>query len=468
MGQATERKETTLNSHIPPAEKASYPVRPGNKVTPLIDGEPAFLRICEAVETAKHSVWVTIAFHDENFRMPGDHGTLFDVLDRAAARGLDVRALFWRINEQSGYPETAVFSGLPEHRDMLKARGSRFQARWDQAQKQYCQHQKSWTIDAGQSGEIAFVGGINLSIPSVVAPGHGGGTEGHIHDVYVEVEGPSASDVHHNFVQRWNEASERHHDHGIWPDAQSQSDLIFPTALSSHAGSSLVQIQRTVRAGHYTDETNAPDHQSFEIASGEHSIIEQYVSAIDSAQDTIYVEDQAIGSHHVVERLDVALARGVGVVYLVPADANRHMVDARRDPKNKPFFDALAALGRHENFLLAGIAAKGDDGVLRNIYVHAKIAMIDDHWATIGSCNIGNRSFFGDVELNASFWDPDVVRKLRNDLFEEHLGQDLSHMTERAALAHYRQVAKDNAVRRAKGEDMTCNAFALDPARYPS
>ena len=36
--------------HIPFASTGSYPVRTGNHVRPLIDGEPAFRRICKAVD----------------------------------------------------------------------------------------------------------------------------------------------------------------------------------------------------------------------------------------------------------------------------------------------------------------------------------------------------------------------------------------------------------------------------------
>ena len=46
------------------------------------------------------------------------------------------------------------------------------------------------------------------------SPGHP--AEGDRHDAYVEIAGPSATDVHHNFVQRWNEASERAADDGTW------------------------------------------------------------------------------------------------------------------------------------------------------------------------------------------------------------------------------------------------------------
>ena len=454
-------------SHIPFAENGSYPVRAGNRLRPLVDGEPAFRRICEAIEGAKHSVWATIAFYNPDFRMPDGRGTLFDVLDRASARGLDVRVIFWRNNENSGFRDDEMFTGHAGHHGMLKSRGSKFLARWDRAQKRYCQHQKSWLVDAGKPGEVAFVGGINLNPNSVVSPGHAHGTKS-THDVYLEVQGPSATDVHHNFVQRWNEASDRSAERGSWPHHDHARDLKFPTVASPKAGNATVQIQRTVRAGQYTDGTATPGGKAFAIDQGEHSVFEQYLKALDAAKSTIYVEDQAIGSPEIVEKLNAACARGVDVVFLVPADANEEMVRARALPQSEPFFDQLGALGRHKNFTLAGIAAKNEHGTLRNIYVHDKIALIDDTWTTIGSCNIGARSFFGDTELNASFIDPPTVRALRVELLKEHLGLDSSAMDDRTALVRYREIAQANAARRAKGEDMTALAFALDPATYPS
>jgi len=89
----------------------------------------------------------------------------------------------------------------------IDARRSRFRIRWDHAHGPYCQHQKSWLIDAGRPSETAFVGGMNLIARAVGTPGHA--AEGERHDVYAEITGPTATDVHYNFVQRWNEASER-------------------------------------------------------------------------------------------------------------------------------------------------------------------------------------------------------------------------------------------------------------------
>ena len=452
--------------HIPFVAKGSYPARPGNFVRPLIDGDPAFRRICEAVEKAQHSVWVTIAFLDEDFEMPGGHGTFFDVMDRAAARGVDVRVIFWRQNEGLSFLARTVFSGTDAHREMLAARKSKFLARWDRAQKAYCQHQKSWLIDAGRSGEVAFVGGINLNNASVAAPPHREPGRDHTHDIYLELRGPSATDVHHNFVQRWNEASERDAPDGCWPDAQRARNLSFPNALSREAGSVTAQVQRTVRAGHYTDVTPAPGGMAYEIASGETTMFEQYQAAIAAAQRTIYLENQALGCPQTVEALHQALQRGVDVVVLTPSARNMFMQAARKDPRSGPFFERFEALGAYRNYTLAGIGSPDADGRLRDIYVHAKAAVIDDAWVTIGSCNIGSRSFFGDTEMNVTFWSLEIGRQLRIDLLSEHLGVDTSHLDDRNAFALYRERAKGNAARRAEGRPLDGLAFALDPKTY--
>jgi cardiolipin synthase len=368
------------------AENASYPVRRGNHVTPLIDGEPAFRRICEAIEAAKKSVWVTVAFIDRDFEMPDGRGSLFDVLDAAKARGLDVRALFWRNNEGSGFNNSYIFSGDTSHRDMLSKRGSVFLARWDRADRNYCQHQKSWIIDAGHESETAFVGGINLERNSVVSPGHGEGDHPHTHDIYLELRGPSATDVHHNFVQRWNGASERNQPDGVWPSRRASEDLAFPMRASPIRGTAIAQVQRTVRSGLYTDGTPTPGGVAFDISSGERSCFEQYERAISRAERYIYFENQALGQPETVEALHAALERGVITTVLVPADPNQFMAQARKDPRAKPFFDRLGALGDYPHFLLAGIARQPLSRNREHIYVHAKAGVIDDHWATVGSC----------------------------------------------------------------------------------
>lgn len=454
------------HGHIPFAQGGAYPVRAGNRVQPLVDGGPAFRRICEAIERAEHSVWGTVAFMDPEFHLPDGRGDLFAVLARAAERGLDVRVIFWRIDAGGVFDTSNVFAGTAEQRALLDRRGGKLRVRWDRAQEWYCQHQKSWLIDAGQAREVAFVGGINLTRDSVVAPGHAGGDHRHVHDLYLELAGPCATDVHHNFVQRWNEASERGGDDGCWPNATHAAELPFPARASSAAGDVLAQVQRTVRPGLYKDSTASPGGGAFAIEQGELSIFEQYGKAIAAARSYVYLENQAFGQPETIEALHDALARGVDVTVLVPADAHPFFKQRRKQPETQPFIARLGALGEHERFALVGIAAPDPAGSLRNVYVHAKAALVDDAWATIGSCNVAPRSFFGDTELNVSFWSPDAVRRLRVELLREHLDVDTAALDERAAFARYREVGRENAARRARGAPLQGLAFAINPRTY--
>jgi phosphatidylserine/phosphatidylglycerophosphate/cardiolipin synthase-like enzyme len=428
-----------------------------------VDGAPAYRRIAEAVMTAQHSIWLTVTFFSPDFQMPDGSGPLFDVLDRAVERGLDVRVIFWRPNQESvGYGRT--FSGSSEERGVLAVRRSRFRIRWDRARGPYCQHQKSWLIDAGQPSETAFVGGMNLTARAMGSPGHM--TEGERHDVYVEISGPSATDVHHNFVQRWNEASERAEDDGIWGH-DGNDGLSFPKRLSVSRGESIVQIQRMVHGGRYSDAHASPESSAYDISGGERSILAQYLQAIGAARRSIYIENQAVPIPEVAAALERALKRGVEIVVLVPADPEDHVRGARQNPQRKALFDGIAALGQYQNFALAGIAGPDAQGCRSSIYVHGKIMLVDDAWATIGSCNLHAFSLSGHTEMNASFWDPKVVRALRCELLAEHLDRDTDGIDDRAALRLYREIARENR-RKRDANDFKWQglAFSLDPTAY--
>jgi cardiolipin synthase len=452
---------------IPFAESGSYPVRAGNRVRPLIDGEPAYRRICEAVEAAQHSVWLTVAWIWDSFRMPDGRGSLFDVLDAAAGRGIDVRVIFYRHTADGAFPRHIVFQGTPEQRLWLENRGSRFFARWDSTPAWSFHHQKSWIVDAGHESEVAFVGGMNMR-PSTVAP------RGHVsldgasqdHDAYVEIAGPCATDVQHNFVQRWNEASERQKDDGLFGHLHDDM-LQLPGRASPARGAVMAQIQRTIPNGHYADGTWALRETAYDIAAGEFSVEEQYTRAIDAARHSIYIENQAFSAPGMIARLKRALERGIDVAAVVPAQGEHHMRVMRQAAEHKPTFDLIAACGEHENFTIAGLAAPMPDGSRGNVYVHGKLMLVDDVFATIGSTNFADRSFRNQTEMNVSFQDAATVKSLRCDLFGEHLAQDTSALDAAEALRLFASVARANARRRDAG-DMAWQGLvvALDAAAY--
>jgi phosphatidylserine/phosphatidylglycerophosphate/cardiolipin synthase-like enzyme len=71
------------------------------------------------------------------------------------------------------------------------------------------------------------------------------------------------------------------------------------------------------------------------------------------------------------------------------------------------------------------------DGV--PVYVHAKVCIIDDQWASVGSDNFNLRSWTHDSEVTAAVCDPGYARALRLTLAGEHLalGRRMDHALHR-------------------------------------
>jgi phosphatidylserine/phosphatidylglycerophosphate/cardiolipin synthase-like enzyme len=234
-------------------------------------------------------------------------------------------------------------------------------------------------------------------------------------------------DVRQNFVQRWNSATERAATDGGWavgPD----DELVVPTDLPPPAGASTVQVTRMLPM------------------TGERSIVEQYRKAIEAARRTIYIENQAIPIMEIAEPLLRALNRGVQIVLLVPSTPEKYVFDDRLNPAEHSRFDGVEALAGHPNFLMAGLGPT---------YVHAKLMIVDDCWATIGSCNLHAFSLQGHSELNLGIWDGDVAGGLRRRLFARHLGADVATLDVDAAFRTYREAAVSGR-----------GVFALDPYKY--
>jgi phosphatidylserine/phosphatidylglycerophosphate/cardiolipin synthase-like enzyme len=179
------------------------------------------------------------------------------------------------------------------------------------------------------------------------------------HDAYLEISGPSATDVHHNFVQRWNAATERTRTDGHWP-VDGVDDLAFPASVSAPRGTSVVQY---------------------------------------------------LAAENVIAALAAAGDRGVRVIAVVPVEPDGGSTAETRATRS--------VLARRPNFLLAGLVRRSEDGGLRNVYVHDKLMIVDDEWVTIGSANVHQPSLHGNAEMNASVWDPVFARALRVELFAE-------------------------------------------------
>jgi phosphatidylserine/phosphatidylglycerophosphate/cardiolipin synthase-like enzyme len=174
---------------------------------------------------------------------------------------------------------------------------------------------------------------------------------------------------------------------------------------------------------------------------GERSIALAYTKAVGRAEQLIYVEDQYLWSFDVARIFAAALQRSprlhlIGVVPRWPDNENQ-------------LYNEAAMLGHAE--ALAMVREAGGDRVqvldVENlqglpVYVHAKLCVIDDVWAAVGSDNFNTRSWTHDSELTAAVVDTErdlraptdpgglgdgarrFARELRLTILREHLGID--------------------------------------------
>jgi len=76
------------------------------------------------------------------------------------------------------------------------------------------------------------------------------------------------------------------------------------------------------------------------------------------------------------------------------------------------------------------------------VYVHAKVCIIDDYWASVGSDNFNRRSWTHDSEMSAVVCHRGYARDLRLELAREHLETDDDRLLEpEAAFESFRRSA---------------------------
>ncbi|MBC7558564.1 MAG: phospholipase, partial [Dermatophilaceae bacterium] len=177
------------------------------------------------------------------------------------------------------------------------------------------------------------------------------------------------------------------------------------------AGSHPIQLLRTYprRLGGYPF---AP--------AGERSVARGYTKAVTQARHLIYIEDQYLWSPPVAATLAVALQRNPGLHLLAVLPQFPDQDGRVSRPPNLIGRDrAIATLREVAPGRVAIYALESPTGV--PVYVHAKVCVIDDQWASVGSDNFNRRSWTHDSELAAAVCQSGYARELRLNLAGEHL-----------------------------------------------
>ncbi len=411
----------------------------GNLVRPLIHGATYFAELVVAVRRMRAGDLLLFADWrgDPDERLTDDADSeVAQVFCHAAERGVDVRGLIWRSHldrlqfsaeENRHLGEDIEAAGGVCLRDMrVRAGGSH--------------HQKFVILRHPGRPEldVAYVGGIDLCHSRRDDARHLGdpqrqpmaavyGARPPWHDVQLAITGPAVTDVETVFRERWDDPQPltRNPAYRVADlvrrddDETDRSALPPPLPAPDPTGTHSVQLLRTYgyrRAGY----AFAP--------RGERSVARGYMKALRRARRLIYLEDQYLWSHEIAAQLADALraAPQLRMIAVVPHYPDQ---DGRALPPN--------LVGR--NSALEVINAVAPDRVavygVENhagtpVYVHAKVCVLDDAWATIGSDNFNRRSWTHDSELTAAVWDEQASAEvsphsfaatLRASLVREHL-----------------------------------------------
>jgi cardiolipin synthase len=206
-------------------------------------------------------------------------------------------------------------------------------------------------------GKIAIAGGINIS--SVYSSSLSGrklkGAPLPVRDTDVLIEGPAVAECQKLFLDTWQKQN--------GPKLPEQD--YFP--VLKEAGKALVQV---------VGSTPGENNRITFIA---------YVSAITFAEHSIHLTNAYfIPDDQILDAFTEAARRGVDVKLILPANSDSSMgLDAARH--------------HYSELLKAGVKIFER----RNAMLHAKTAVIDGIWSTVGSTNLDYWSLLSDDEVNA-------------------------------------------------------------------
>ena len=280
-------------------------------------------------------------------------------------------------------------------------------------------HQKIVVVD----GAIAYSGGFDLTKCRWDTREHSAGdprrrdpngeTYRPFHDVQAVVSGPAAARLRELVSERWENATG-----APLPDIQTPGDdeQLWPSGVPVRAREPDTAVARTWMS---------PD--GGELIS---EVKQLYIDMIGSAQHSIYIENQYFTSSDIADALAKRLSaeHGPEVVIVLPAETSGWLEQATMDIlRNR----AIATLEKSDRFdRLRIVTPVADDLGDVSITVHAKIMVVDNALARIGSANLSRRSMGLDSECDVVVGDSDAATALCADLLSEHLAADVDDVSQ--------------------------------------
>ena len=281
------------------------------------------------------------------------------------------------------------------------------------------QHQKLVVIDE----DTAFCGGIDITDDRWDTRAHNevqplrtppnNEDAGPWHDITMMVQGAAAKKLAEFAVDRWKVA-------GGTKMVETEAGNCWPDGLEPDFENVDVAIART------QPETDFQDAIT--------EIEQLYIDLIASAKKFIYAESQYFASQKIAAAIAARLREknGPEIVILNPVTSEGWLEPEVMDTKRARLIKALMDVDHESRFRI--FHALNEAG--SEIYVHAKIIIVDDRFIRVGSSNMNNRSLGFDTEvdlaIDAGNGAKTKVHKrishIRNDLLAEHLGTDIGEI----------------------------------------
>ncbi len=350
---------------------AGSPLTVSNRTTLFQDGESTYSAMLKAIAAAKDNI------NMETYIIEDDEvGRQFsDALIEKQKQGVQVALIYdsvGSLNTPKAFFQRLKDSGIKTLEfnpvNPLEAKKG-----WQVNQRD---HRKLLIVD----GTSVFLGGVNIS--NVYSSGSGGKRSTKNpdkektpwRDTHLLVEGPVVAEFQKLFMDTWRkQKGETLPDKKYFPP-QTQKGKEVVRAIGSSSDDGGGQIYNTL------------------------------VSAIGSAETSVYLTNAYFApDEHIMTALGDAVRRGVDVKIILPSKTDSSLIFHA----GRSYYDALLKSG-------VKIFERGQ------ALLHAKTALIDGLWSTIGSTNLDWRSFLHNDEVNAVILSTEFGVQM-NTMFEKDL-----------------------------------------------
>jgi cardiolipin synthase A/B len=348
----------------------------GNQLELLQSGTEFFPRLCSDIDAAHHSIYLEtyIFAADQTGRV------VADALQRAAARGVKVRLLLDGFGSAE-LPQQWVDDLREANVDVrwFRREISPFTLRRNRHRRLRRMHRKMAVMD----GEVAFIGGINI-INDI--PAHTNLSAPQL-DYAVRVKGPVAGEIRSATRYLWSVVS--------WANLSRRGKKIKWLVSGAKMPSTSQDIKIILR-------DNVRHRRDIE---------REYLNVIEGAQGEIIIANAYfLPGRSFRQALVNAARRGVRVTLLLQG-------------RVEYWIQHYATLALYDELLGSGVEIYE----YQASYLHAKVAVVDGLWATVGSSNIDPFSLLLAREANLAVLHTGFAGELRASLLAA-IAEDAVHV----------------------------------------